>query len=95
MYRIPEDNNNGPAEVQKEWRNRNIKVKDKIPIYNVYLRSILINNSSIWVANKSINAKIDSFYIKQLRTSIREPRIYSNCTTLEETIILHEQRKDV
>ena len=66
---------------RKIWKNRYINVKDKMTIYNVYVRSILLYNSSTWVANKSTNTKNDSFHRKQLRTclDIRYHKIIKSC----------------
>ena len=62
------------------WKNPYINVKDKMTIYSVYVRSILLYNSWTWVANTSANTKIESFHRKQLRTclDVRYLKIINN-----------------
>ena len=68
------------SKYRKIWKNKFISTRHKVTIYNVYVRSIFLYNCSTWVANKTINNKLDSFHRRQLRQclNIIYPKIIKN-----------------
>ena len=65
---------------RKIWRKHYTNIKNKMSIYNVYVRFILLYNCSTWVSNNTIKNKPDSFHRRQLRHcfNVYYPKIIKN-----------------
>ena len=65
---------------QEIWKNPYISMNNKINIYNVYVKSILIYNCSTWCNSKAISDRIDIIHRKHLRKAlnIHYPKRISN-----------------
>ena len=66
--------------LNKIFKSRNVSTLTKVRIFEAYVSSIFLYNSELWISNKTIKNKIDSFQRRQLRhvLHIKWPRVISN-----------------
>ena len=68
------------------------KQRTRIKLYNIIVRSVLLNNRGTWALTKTDEAKLDSFHRKQLRRvlGIRYPKKFQvspSTKKCEQTLI--------
>ena len=68
------------SKFRKILKNKLKILKTKMCIYNVYVKSILLYNSSTWCSNSMVVMGLDSFHRRQLRAclDIHYPNIVKN-----------------
>ena len=84
------------------WKNRYINNTLKVQIYNVFIRPIMIYNSSTWFSNKAVENKLDVIQRKHFRKilniyypkKIRNEALYAltNCGSLSLEIKKYRKR---
>ena len=66
--------------LQNLFHSHKLTIKTKVRIFEAYVSSVFLYNSELWVLDKNLGNKIDSFHRRMLRTvlKIKWPIIMKN-----------------
>jgi hypothetical protein len=75
------------AELFRIWKNKNIKMKTKLKIFNSNVNAVLLYGCETWKVTNSITQKLQSFIKRCLRRilNVRWPHVISNKMLWEKT----------